>query len=147
VPWAKWFIVLTFCLAAVGCSGAAQQAEEASTIKALALLYGRYVGQHRGQPPANEAEFRKFIEDQGPESLTSLGISDPAKLWISSRDKEPYVVIYGPLTAPPGPAGQPVVIYERKGSGGNRLVASSLGAFEEVNDARFRELVPSSAAP
>lgn len=112
------------------------------------VLYGRYVGQHQGKPPGNEAEFRKYVEAQGATDLANLGVTDPAKLWISSRDGQPYVILYGPVAGPPGPAGMPVVAYESKGSGGKRYVASSLGAVDEVSDARFHELVPTaSAAP
>lgn len=126
-----------------GCGGsAAQKAEEASTLKPLMVLYGRYVGQHRGKPPADEAEFRKYVEAQSPQDLANIGVTDPAKLWVSSRDSQPYVIRYGAVTGPPGPAGMPVVAYEAKGSGGKRYVASSLGAVDEVDEARFRELVP-----
>lgn len=112
------------------------------------VMYGRYVGQHQGKAPADEAEFRKFVEAQGTTDLANLGVSDPAKLWVSSRDGQPYVILYGPVSGPPGPAGMPVVAYESKGSGGKRYVASSLGAVDEVTEARFRELVPAaSAAP
>jgi hypothetical protein len=128
-----------------GCGGsAAQKAEEASTLKPLMVLYGRYVGQHQGKPPANEAEFRKYVEAQGPQDLANLGVTEPAKLWVSSRDNQPYVILYGDVTGPPGPAGKPVVAYEAKGVGGKRYVASSLGAVDEVDEARFRELVPAA---
>lgn len=110
------------------------------------VLYGRYVGQHRGTPPASEAEFRKYVEAQGPQDLANLGVTDPAKLWVSSRDNQPYVIRYGVVTGPPGPAGMPVVAYEAKGSGGRRYVASSLGAVDEVDETRFRELVPTANA-
>ena len=79
---------------------------------------------------------------QSAADLANLGVTDPAKLWISSRDKQPYVILYGPVSGPPGPAGQPVIAYESKGVGGKRFVASSLGAVDEVTEARFKELVP-----
>lgn len=140
------FIKLVVCSAALtvtmGCGSSKQQAEEASTLKPLVVMYGRYVGQHQGVPPADEAEFRKYVEAQSAADLANLGVTDPAKLWVSSRDKQPYVILYGPVTGPPGPAGMPVIAYESKGVGGKRFVASSLGAVDEVTEARFRELVP-----
>lgn len=111
------------------------------------VLYGRYLGQHQGKPPASEAEFKKYVEAQSPQDLANLGVTDPAKLWISSRDNQPYVIVYGDVSGPPGPAGKPVVAYESKGVGGKRYVASSLGAVDEVDEARFRELVPAAPAP
>ncbi len=148
MPWAKWFVCLSFGLALCGCGGAAQQqAEEESTLKSLAVLYGQFTGQHRGQPPANEAEFKAFVESQNAEWFQLRGISDRAQVWISNRDKQPYVVLYGPVTGPPGPAGKPVIAYESKGVGGKRMVASELGAVDEVDESRFKELVPNAVAP
>jgi hypothetical protein len=126
----------------VGCASREEAAQEVSTLKPLVILYGQYVGQHRGQPPASEAEFKKFVESQGADTLRSFGVADADDLWVSPRDGQPYVVLYGPVAGPPGPGGQPVVAYESVGVGGKRYVASSLGAVEEVDEARFRELVP-----
>jgi hypothetical protein len=100
----------------------------------LALLYGQFTGQHRGQPPKSEAEFRAFIEAKGKPLLASFGIADVESLFTSPRDKKPYVVRYGVVTGPPGPAGQPVIAYEQEGVGGKRFVASSLGAVDEIDE-------------
>lgn len=131
---------LISCLA--GCSHREEAAREISTLKPLVILYGQYVGQHRGQPPASEAEFKKFVETQGAATLQSFGVTEPGDVWISSRDGQPYVILYGPVAGPPGPGGQPVVAYEREGVGGKRYVASNLGAVEEVDETQFRQLVP-----
>ena len=40
--------------------------------------------------------------------------------------------------------GQPVVAYETTGVGGKRLVANTLGAIDEVDEATFRTLVPNA---
>ena len=103
------------------------------------------MAQHRGQPPANEAEFRTFVEKEGPSLLEQFALKDVSSLFVSSRDNQPYVILYGPLSGPPGPAGQPVFAYEKTGVGGKRMVASGLGAVEEVDEARFKELVPSAS--
>lgn len=131
--------------AAILVAGCGQQAQskkqQESRLKPLSLLYGQYMGQHRGQPPQNEAEFKKFVETQ-KSFLTQFGITDPATLFISERDGQPYVVIYGKPAGPALLAGQPVIAYEKVGVGGKRFVASQLGAVEEVDEARFKELVP-----
>jgi hypothetical protein len=113
-----------------------------SNIKPLAMLYGQFMGQHQGRPPASEEEFKKFIETRGMGMLKQFGIPSVDALFISERDKQPYVVLYGELKGPPALAGQPVCVYERQGVNGRRFVASSLGAVEEVDEARFRKLVP-----
>lgn len=129
-------------LSLAGCSNSAKEAaQESSNIKPLAIFYGQYVGRHQGQPPPNEAEFKTFVKENQA-LITGLNIADADALFISSRDKKPYVVIYGVASGPPGPGSQPVVIYEQEGVDGKRYVASSLGAVEEVDEAKFRQYVP-----
>lgn len=136
-------LVILACCVAVGCGYTeAKISQETSNLKPLTVLYGQYVGQHRGQPPASEAEFKAYIKSLNAEVLQSLGAKDAESLFISSRDMKPYVIIYGPASGPPGPAGQPVIAYEQEGVGGKRYVASNLGAVEEVDETRFRQLVP-----
>ena len=134
-------------LLVLGCSRAEQKAQQQQSVKALALLHGRYLSQHRGQPPANEADFKKFVQALSPTELTAFGATDADSLFVSPRDKKPLGVVYGTPSGPPGPAGAPVVVYEQEGKGGKRLVASSLGAVEEVDEARFRQLVPAAKSP
>lgn len=140
-------VVLTLWVSAalMGCGGGhGSAAQESSNLKPLALLYGQYIGRHRGQPPPNESEFKQFIQKDGATLLATFAIADVDELFVSSRDQQPYVVLYGPTSGPPGPAGQPVIAYERDGVGGKRFVASSLGAVEEVDESKFREWVPST---
>jgi len=138
-----WF-VLAACVVA-GCGqNTAKLEQETSNLKPLMVLFGQYTGQHRGQPPASEEEFKAYIKTVDPAALESLGVKDAESLFTSTRDKKPYVILYGGANGPPGPAGQPVVAYEQDGVGGKRYVASTLGAVEEVDEAKFRELVPSA---
>ncbi|MFO0870306.1 MAG: hypothetical protein U0935_15360 [Pirellulales bacterium] len=139
---------LFFCGIVGGLAGcndtAAKISQESSNLKPLMVLYGQYVGTHRGQPPANEAEFKAYVKALDPAALKSLGVTDVDGLFVSSRDNKPYVILYGPASGPPGPAGQPVIAYEQEGVAGKRYVASTLGAVEEVDPARFQELVPNA---
>lgn len=129
----------------VGCGGTqtASQATEESGLKPLAVFYGRFIAQHRGQPPKDEAEFRQFLGTVGAEELASFNVQNIDQIMTSSRDNQPYVVLYGAPTGPAkGPGGAPVIAYEKQGVGGKRFVASNLGGVEEVDEARFKELVP-----
>ena len=133
------------CMAATGCSSQKKSApREESGLKKLAMVYGRYLSQHRGQPPANEAEFKKYVQSLSPAERASYGVDDAGRIFISNRDEKPYVIIYGPPKGPPGPGGAPVIAYEQEGKDGKRWVTSDLGAIEEVDDARFRQLVPTA---
>ena len=129
----------------VGCTGSqtASQETEQSSLKPLAIFYSRFQSQHQGRPPANEAELREFVSTFSAEDLQAFGVSSVDELFVSKRDNQPYVVEYGGTKNPPLGYGQaPIVAYEKEGVGGKRFVGSSLGGVEEVDEARFKELVP-----
>ncbi len=146
--WGASFYLALGCVLLLGCSAHDEgQSTEESNLKSLAIFYGQYTGEHQGQGPASEAEFKKYVESLNSEALSSFGITDPSSIFISSRDKKPYVVIYGAGGGIPdgtgGDAG-PVIAYEQEGVGGKRFIATSLGMIEEVDEARFKQLVPNS---
>ncbi len=133
------------CMAVGGCRSQKKSlAREQSGLKKLAIVYGRFLSQHRGRPPANEAEFEKYVASLPPAERTSFGIGDSERMFISERDGKPYVIMYGEPKGPPGPGGAPVIAYEQEGKAGKRWVASALGAVKEVDEARFRQLVPTA---
>jgi hypothetical protein len=138
------------CLTWLGCGSETKSKDrEESTLKPLMVVLGQYVGQHRGQLPANEAELKDYLSKLKKEQLAAFGIQDYNSLLVSSRDHKPYVILYGSESKgnPPGPGGQPVIAYEQEGAGGKRFVASSLGAVQEVDEAEFKRLVPGAKTP
>jgi hypothetical protein len=139
--------VLGVCVLVWGCGGSqrASAPREESNLKALAVFYGRYLAQHRGQPPQNVDAFKGFLATVGAEELQVFQINSTDELFISERDGQPFTVLYGTLTATEeGLGGAPVIAYEQQGVRGKRFVANWLGEIEEVDDARFRQLVPSA---
>ncbi len=117
--------------------------QEESSIKVLGLLYGQYVGQHMGRPPQDEQAFRSFVQKQTA-FLQQFHIDSPDQVFKSARDGEPYAVIYGDASKVGQLSGAPVIAWEKKGVGGRRYVANSLGAVKEVTDEEFKQLVPAS---
>jgi hypothetical protein len=142
--WITWFGCAVL-VAALGCgeSGETSQATQESHIKRLAILYGRYMSQHRGAPPRNEADFRKFIELSGPDQLKHLGIASVDELFVSERDGQPYVIVYGKLGPPVQGLGGPITMYEQVGGDGSRFVATDL-TVETVTEEDFRRMVPNA---
>jgi hypothetical protein len=134
--------------AAIGCSSQKKSLpREESGLKKLTVFYCRFLAQHGGQPPANEVEFKKFVQsltapDSAAPDSTASGADNSDKIFISNRDGKPYVILYGQTQGPPGPGGSPLIAYEQDGKDGKRWVASALGAVEEVDEAHFREMVP-----
>jgi hypothetical protein len=127
-------------IAIAGCTSqvAEDAAADTSRIKSLTALYTSYMNR-QGNPPPNEAEFKRYIADRGEPLLKSLGITAD-ELFTSPRDNQPHVVLYG------SEAGkllnQGVVTYERTGLGGQRLVGYRGGSVNEVDESEFRRLVP-----
>jgi len=143
----KWgTAAILFCLLC-GCSGAsreASRAQEASSLKPIAIYYGSFVGRHRGQAPKNEDEFKAYLrEKENAESLqAAFHVTDIDNLFVSPRDKKPYVIYYGEIPTSSGPGGAPVIAYEKEGVEGKRFVASAVGAVQEVTEEAFRKMVP-----
>ncbi len=138
------FVLCTawICILAVGCgTKTASKPQQESHLKPLALMFGQYTGQHRGQAPSDEAVFKQFVRSNTA-FLSNFKV-DGENVFVSERDGKPYVILYGPPKGPPGLAGAPVVAHEQEGIDGRRFVANSLGAVQEVDETRFRELVPS----
>jgi hypothetical protein len=118
---------------------------EENRIKALSLLYGQYTGQHRGQTPADEKEFKQFVASR-KETLESFQL-DPNnidQLFVSPRDSQPYGIAYKVKTSgiPDPMAPSPPVIWEKVGSAGKHYVADSLGKVELISEDEFKKRVP-----
>ncbi len=128
------------CMWPTACSRRKEAAaeREMSHLKPLVILYGQFLSQ-TGKPPANEAQFKKFIADRGETMMKNSGVATVDELFISERDGQPYVIVYG--KPKPGTA-RDLVAYEQKGVDGVRRVGYSLGLISDVDDARFQELVP-----
>ena len=121
-----------------------------SHLRTLASLYTRYSAELRGRP-ATEAGFKEFIAKTMPaDRLEAANVKTVDELFVSERDNKPYVVLYGAAPAAGPPAGAtkggapvfPVCAYEQEGKDGKRLVAAVSGKVEEVDEARFKQLVP-----
>lgn len=140
--------VLYLCILFGGCSppGPEPAPPTQGRLRALVVLRGQFLGQHRGQPPRDEAEFRAFAEQQQA-SLASFDVKSVDELFVSDRDGEPFVINYSAAAssgppAPTNPAGPGSwVAHERTGVGGKRWIALDPGQIEEVDEARLRELV------
>jgi len=97
-----------------------------------------------GRPPKSEAEFKDFIQTNGSKVLERLNIASVDELFISERDKQPIVVLYGKK---PEGVRRDIVAYEQTGVAGSRQVGFALGMIEDVEADKFGELVPGAGMP
>ena len=141
--YAMGLLCLSMLASLVGCDGGSRPQPKAEAhLQALAVFYGRYLSQNRGQSPADEKAFKEFLAKLAPSEFTGFGLSTSDEMFVSPRDNHPYVVRYNVPVGPPTPQGSSVVAYEQTGAAGKRYVAFALGGVEQVDDARLRQLVP-----
>jgi hypothetical protein len=136
-------VMSAFALLVAGCSHVDKPlAKESEHLRPLAVLYGKYIASHMGQPPADEKVFRDFIKTLPANELESYGATNVDAIFTSTRDNKPYVILYNASSANPGEAA--VVAYEQEGALGKRYVATSLGEVKLVELAELQKLVPNA---
>lgn len=126
----------------LGCTGSSQQAQkQTSHLRTLLSMFNSAASQ-MGRPPKSEEELKGFIQEKGAKVLERLEIAGVDELFLSERDGQPFVVLYG---RKPQGVRRDVVAYEQTGVDGIRHVGFDLGMIEDVDEEKFRELVPESA--
>ena len=145
VRWMHCLGALLVALTLVGCGAQSDvaQRQETTHLRSLVSLY-RHAASTLGRPPADEVEFKDFIRNKAKAMVDALKIANVDELFVSERDGQPFVVLYG--RRPPEVAPD-LVAYERTGVAGKRYVGYSLGVVQEVDEQRFAELVPESSRP
>ncbi len=127
-------VLMAAAAAPIGCSPASKSGVgEIPHIKLLASFYNR-AARDLGRYPKNEQELKQTIGKMDL-NLEAMKLASVDELYVSERDGEPLVIV-----SPPNAKG--VILYEKTGVDGTRLVALSEGNVQEVDEARFRELVP-----
>ena len=134
-------IAASSLLAGCGGAGGSNVAKEKSHLRILGRTYIGYIT-NKGRRPADEAEFKAYVqESMGPPVLERYGINSVEELYVSERDGQPLVFLYGKQ---PQGDDDDVVGYEKTGVDGKRWVSFRLGNIEEVDETRFRELIPNA---
>jgi hypothetical protein len=138
----RTLVALLAWILVAGCESPKTFSEtEASNLKPLAVMYGRYIGSNQGRGPKDQQEFKAFIQSRPKEELTNLNASDVESLFVSSRDKKPYKFKFDSKPAVPGQSAN-IFAWEQDGLDGKRYVAGTLGEILEIDEQKFRELVP-----
>ncbi len=135
---------------ALGCGGSKDPksmiaAANDSNVKRLATMYSFYHLKNNFKGPKDEDTFRTFIEEQDPKrlSLADIDASKLDELFVSERDKEPFVVRYGKDTYVRGPSIP--VVFEATGVDGMRQVGFCNGSMQEVDEEEYDRLMSGSA--
>lgn len=110
-----------------------------SHVRLLTSLHTR-ISSELGRYPKDEAEFKAALAKANL-TLDAMKVSSVDELFLSERDGQPLVVVYGQA-----PAGSDVVVYEQTGVDGKRQVGHRIGMVEEVDEAQFAEIAPKTTA-
>ncbi len=117
-----------------GCTGGGSSESSSideSKLQALAKIYS-YAAQDKRTPPQGWSDLDYLIQQSD--------IADPEAYFVSSRDGNPYVVMWG-LDAGQLARGHNVVIaYEAEGTQGKRWVVTSSTRAQEVTEEVFNKL-------
>jgi hypothetical protein len=128
-----------------GCSSNGASANGADpNLAMLTKIYVDHMNAHQGNPPKDEAAFKDYIRQHSAHRLKGADMNELDALFVSTRDHQPLVFIYG-ISA--DPRRQSAVIgYEQSTIGGRRTIGYRYGTAELVDDARFTELASGLAA-
>ncbi len=110
-----------------------------SRLQRLANLYAMHQATHAWQGPANEEEFRTFIQATDAELLTEMGVDldQLDKLFVSERDECAFKIRYG---IPGGIGSSEPVIFESEGKRGYREVGFTAMRQEMADAERYEQL-------
>lgn len=139
---------LGFCaLGLVGCGGsaAANGDDEMLARRQLAVmanLYGEYLQANNNIPPKDEEAFHSFLNEDSGSRLKTYNVNHLDELFISARDKQPFVIVCGQRLASKDMPDAPWAAYERTGVEGKRLAARVRGATEELTPEQFGSEFP-----
>ena len=161
-----WLVLLT-PIAVGGCGSDSDELSSPTAIrmKGLANLFMDSAVSGNGKGPASEQEFKKHLLRLPVHVLVPNGFDSPDitgltaaeaqvaikkavdkwinEVFVSQRDQEPFVIRYGVKITQISGTSAAVVIQEKTGKNGKRLVAYANGKVELVDEAQFQN--PTSA--
>lgn len=134
-------------MAIPSCGSDALTSPTAVKLRALGNFYVDYAinkgnkGDYRG--PANEQAFKKHLRDTPDFNLKHYGLDPNAidSAFVSERDGESFVILYGITITEISGTSAPLVAHEKTGQNGKRLVVFANAKVEEVDEARLEALM------
>ncbi len=133
--------VTMFFVAAVFVSGCGKpptiEEETASRLEIVATMYSKFSYDHQGVRPFSEAELKQFITDRNQAILDGAGIASVDELFVSERDNQPLVVLFGKNTITKDY--MEIVVHEATGVDGKIMVGYSSGETELIDASSLKE--------
>ncbi len=140
-----WFVLGLLALALpLGCGGpdASDLLAQANgdNVARLSNLYQAFQSRHDWRGPADEAEFKAFLNGWNPKKLEAIGVQPGAidATFLSARDGEPFQVRYGVPGHIMGSSA--AVVFETTGVDGKREVGFLDMSSREDDEAEYERL-------
>lgn len=126
-----------------GCGSPNGQAAPANDIqlRILGRLYGQYMAEQHGKPPADEAQLLAYLE-KSADFLESQGIATPSELLKSPRDGQPLTILYGKQIIPDANTGFPWIAYESQGLDSKKYIIGARGNVDEMTQEQIEAMAP-----
>jgi hypothetical protein len=141
----KWMFALLL-VSFVGCGGTKGggsdlSMEDYGNIRSVSAMYDLYMQEHKGKTPADEQDFRAFMQtNQDILDKTGRTIDE---IMTSPRSSEPFVMVYA--RPPMRSKSMSYIGYEKTPVDGKRLVIGLRGMYEELDEAEFKKLFPDAS--
>jgi hypothetical protein len=144
-------VTMLFILGVVALSGCAAPDElntpTAARLRGIATYYLDLTFARNGKGPANEQELKRHLRKQERSDLISNGVDPQAidsTLFVSDRDQEPFVVLYGQSITRITADAAPLVAHEKTGKDGKRIAVLANSKLRLVDDAGLQDLMKSA---
>jgi hypothetical protein len=140
---AAWLLLLGV-FALFGCASSDElNTPTAARLRGIATYYLDLTFARNGKGPANEQELKRHLRKQERTDLISNGIDPQAidsTLFVSERDQEPFVVLYGQSITRISADAAPLVAHEKTGKDGKRIAVLANSKLRLVDDAGLQAL-------
>jgi hypothetical protein len=138
------FRIVVAAIWVLGCGRSSQipVGDAAENIRKLALSYVQFAAANKGVGPANEESLAKFLAERN-----GLTREQAQTYFISPRDQQPYVVLWGRRPLSSNPTGEAVptpsiIIFERTGADGIQYLADGQLRIQQLTADEINRLVP-----
>ncbi len=140
--WRRGFLLiavpgLAFLMTGCGGSGGGKNAPPNQHIMKFWSLKTEYAAANKGKQPSNTEELKAWAKNLTAQELAKMGIDNLDGVLVSPRDKEEYQIAPPPQGRQFGPPR--VVVYEKTGVNGKRIVAGGTGEVYEMDEEKFNQ--------
>ena len=126
-----------------GCGPDPLASTTAKRLRGIAEIYLSYAAAKSGGGPASEEVFKKYMKSVDTIQLQMANIDPKAidDVFVSERDKQPFVIVYGMSITRISGDSKEVLAYEKTGQNGKHLLSYINGKVDHVSADQLQELL------